>query len=381
MAFDFRNIIGKIKDQFKPKTYFNVDTGEVIKRRIYNKLDEKEKSTYIPTVKFDDIKPKLPKEEIKQTSHNKTRIPNTFNTTSNTSIETKGTRVPFSRYISNREEREEERRIRKLRKVELKQREREERQRARKEQAEKTRLAREQKQFEDRNKSRQQKEQERWYKRKEKEQTKADIKRQKAIDKQKQKAQKRWEEEQEKWKKRKEKEAQKEIEKAKTEPKKKGRPKGSKNKPKEKTYEDVKPEAPPKKITKDIEKRSAETTTIGDIDTLKKRLLDLQRKEYPLLDLSNLGEYLYNMVENNEAYYEQEDGTNTYDDYLIQNMEDIDEAIKSVEYYGSTQEEIGGFITHLTNKLNMGALSISEAEDVASIIEQGFLVNGEFNSF
>lgn len=377
MAFDFRNIIGKIKDQFKPKTYFNVDTGEVIKRRIYNKLDEKEKSTYIPSIKFEEIKPKLPKVEAQEPAHNKTIISKKPIVKTNNSNDTTGTRVPFSRYISNREER----RFRKLRKVELKQREREERQRARKEQAEKTRLAREQKQFEDRNKSRQQKEQERWYKRKEKEQTKADIKRQKAIDKQKQKAQKRWEEEQEKWKKRKEKEAQKEIEKAKTEPKKKGRPKGSKNKPKEKTYEDVKPEAPPKKITKDIEKRSAETTTIGDIDTLKKRLLDLQRKEYPLLDLSNLGEYLYNMVENNEAYYEQEDGTNTYDDYLIQNMEDIDEAIKSVEYYGSTQEEIGGFITHLTNKLNMGALSISEAEDVASIIEQGFLVNGEFNSF
>lgn len=110
-------------------------------------------------------------------------------------------------------------------------------------------------------------------------------------------------------------------------------------------------------------------------------MLDLQRKEYPLLDLSDLGQYLYNMVENNETYYEQEDGSNPYDNYLIENMEDIDEAIKSVEYYGSTQEEIGGFITHLTNKLNMGALSISEAEDVASIIEQGFLINGEFNSF
>lgn len=370
MAFDFRNIIGKIKDQFKPKTYFNIDTGEVIKKRIYNQLDEKEKSSYIPSVKFDDIKSKLPTVEIQEPSHSKTIIPHKSFVKTNISNETNSTRVPLSQHINITEKDNKIKSKNKHRSINYEQREL-------------NKLTKKQKENEEKNKRKLDKELERIKKNKLKEEIKLQNKRQKAIDREKRKAQKRWEEEQEKWEKRKEKQRERELKKEQEikEPKKKGRPKGSKNKPKEKTFDNVKPEKPPKKITKDIEQRSAEAPLIGDIETLKQRLLELTRKEYPLIDLSSLGQYLHDMVENNEAYYEQDDGSNPYDDYLIINMEDIDEAIKSVEYYGSTQEEIGGFITHLTNKLNMGALSISEAEDVASIIEQGFLVNGEFNSF
>ena len=54
MAFSFDNLFNKIKQQFRPKTYINTDTGEVIKKRIYKTLEETEKSSYIPTDKFEE---------------------------------------------------------------------------------------------------------------------------------------------------------------------------------------------------------------------------------------------------------------------------------------------------------------------------------------
>lgn len=47
MAFSFDNIVNRIKQQFKPKTFFNVETGEIIKSKEYKKLDEEQKKSYI----------------------------------------------------------------------------------------------------------------------------------------------------------------------------------------------------------------------------------------------------------------------------------------------------------------------------------------------
>lgn len=47
MAFSFDNIVNRIKQQFKPKTFFNVETGEIIKSKEYKKLNEEQKKSYI----------------------------------------------------------------------------------------------------------------------------------------------------------------------------------------------------------------------------------------------------------------------------------------------------------------------------------------------
>lgn len=57
MAFSFDNIVNRIKQQFKPKTFFNVETGEIIKSKEYKKLDEEQKKLYIKETA-------LPKEQV-----------------------------------------------------------------------------------------------------------------------------------------------------------------------------------------------------------------------------------------------------------------------------------------------------------------------------
>ena len=250
MAFSFKNIINKIKEQFKPPSYFNVDTGEIIKKRIYKQLDEREKSSYIPSVKFDEItkQPKITKPEIKEPSKQKP-------------VQPKQTKPAI-----------------------------------------------------------------------EKEETIKSIKIKKN---------------------------------------KKGRKKGSKNKPKEKTYEDVKPPKPPKEIEKHIEtQREDLIPTISSVDELKARLQEIERKIHPVMDLSSTREFFLSIVEENETYYEEENA-NPYIDYLIQNSEQIAEAIYSVEYLGSTQEDVQGYISSLAYLLNMGALTPMQAEQLADITESG----------
>lgn len=333
MAFSFDNLINKIKQQFKPKTYLNVDTGEVIKKRIYKTLEETEKSSYIPTDKFEETTGRLPQTTAETFEPNKPRI--SVPSSTEYGETTKGFTIPKSSTYYDRQERERERQERKIHKADLKQREREERNRKRKEQKEKNRIEREQREFDKRNKSKWERENKRWKERKEKERIKQDEreakKRQRAIDKADRERKKKYEKAVEKWEK------------------------------KQKTYEDVKPPAPPKDITKELEtKLKEEPVSIYSIDKLKQELNSLERKNFPMLDLSGTRSFLLGIVEEMENYYE---GTDTYVNYLMENEEDIAELIQVIEY-DSQQEEVELAITNLATLLNMGILSDFQQDDL-----------------
>jgi hypothetical protein len=334
MAFSFDNIINKIKQQFKPKTYINTDTGEVIKKRIYKQLSEEEKQVYISAPKFDEVSQRIP------TPTNQIKSPTKHNVSFNNQTQdyTASTNTP--RLASNqdyydKQEREQERQERKIRKAELTQREREERRRKRKEILEKNRIEREQREFDKRNKSKWERENKRWKERKEKESIKQEEreakKRQRAIDKADRERKKKYEKAVEKWEK------------------------------KQKTYEDVKPPAPPKNITKELEtKLKEEPVAIYSIDKLKQELNALERKNFPMIDLSGTRSFLLGIVEDMENYYED---TDTYVNYLMENEEDIAELIQVIEY-DSQQEEVEIAITNLATLLNMGILSDFQQDDL-----------------
>ena len=333
MTFSFDNLINKIKQQFKPKTYLNVDTGEVIKKKIYKTLEETEKSSYIPTDKFEETTGRLPQTKAETFEPSKPRI-SVPKATDDGGI-TNGFTIPKSSTYYDRQERERERQEHKIHKVELKQREREERNRKRKEQKEKNRIEREQREFDKRNKSKWERENKRWKERKEKESIKQEEreakKRQRAIDKADRERKKKYEKAVEKWEK------------------------------KQKTYEDVKPPAPPKNITKELEtKLKEEPVAIYSIDKLKQELNALERKNFPMIDLSGTRSFLLGIVEEIENYYED---TDTYVNYLMENEEDIAELIQVIEY-DSEQEEVELAITSLATLLNMGILSDFQQDDL-----------------
>ena len=138
--------------------------------------------------------------------------------------------------------------------------------------------------------------------------------------------------------------------------------KGSKNKTK-----DYMPPAPPKNLLPNLDINAETLPVINTVDELKKQLLELENKANPNINLSSIGQELYNIVEENEAYNEQEDGTNPYIDYLNENMEEISSLISSIEHYYYLHDDVPltGQITTLANILNMGALSILQAEQLA----------------
>lgn len=334
MAFSFDNLINKIKQQFKPTTYLNVDTGEVIKKRIYKTLDETEKSSYIPTDKFEETTGRLPQTKVEVFEPSKPRISTPKST--QVSGTTKGFTIPKSSTYYDRQERDRERQERKIHKAELKQREREERNTKRKEQKEKNRIEREQREFEKRNKSKWERENQRWKERKEKERIKQEEreakKRQRAIDKADRERKKKYEKAVEKWEK------------------------------KHKTYEDVKPPAPPTDITKKLETNMEKPLPIIDsIEALKRELTELERKVYPIYDLSSTRSYLLGIVEEMEAYYE---GTSDYANYLKDNEEEIADKLWIIQYESKDQEKIDTAITQLATLLNMGTLSPLQQDDL-----------------
>lgn len=303
MAFSFRNIIEKIKEQFTPQTFINIDTGEVIKKRQYKELSEEEKEIYISKTKLPTGRTKA--EEI--VSQTKTRGSIEEIHSSSPTLEqedySNGVRYP-------------------------------------------------------KNKS---------YQR-----TKS------STDKKPRKT-----------KEKKEKQSQESTKKPKDKTKEK-QPQESTKKPKDKTKQqkkdtskkskDYTPPKPPKNVTKELEQRmELPPPTIDTVEVLKTRLANLERKNEPMFDLSSVGANLLSIVENNEAYYEQEDGKNPYIDYLLQNMEQISDLINKIEYFGSgdnnnnwVQQEIAGYITTLANVLNNGALSLVEAEQLADSIENSW---------
>ena len=287
MAFSFRNIIDRIKEQFTPQTFINIDTGEVIKKRQYKELSEEQKEIYISKTKLPTGKTKA--EEIVSQSKPSTRTEEVHGRTPAMEQEDYSTGVRYPKFkTKQRKKRGKDKNPRKPREKKEKQ------------------------------------------------------------------------------------------------------PQESTKKPKDKTKEqkkdttkkskDYNPPKPPKNVTKELEQRmELPPPTIDTVEALKNRLANLERKNEPLFDLSSVGAELLSLVENNETYYEQENGSNPYIDYLLQNMEQISDLINKIEYFGSgdnnntwLQQEIGGFITTLANVLNNGALSLMEAEQLADSIENSW---------
>ena len=147
-------------------------------------------------------------------------------------------------------------------------------------------------------------------------------------------------------------------------PKEKELPKGVKifkRKPPKK-YKDIKPPAPPKKVTKDLEERMLESlSTFDSIESLKRRIQEIERKNPPIFDLTTEKNILLNIIEDNENISE------SYQDYLLKNEEEISTLINQIEYHGSTQEQIQGYITNLYFLLNQGVLSPSDEETLSYI--------------
>lgn len=261
MAFSFDNIVNRIKQQFKPKTFFNVETGEIIKSKEYKKLDEEQKKLYIKETA-------LPREQVS------TPIIDT------NGYKPKGTEEVKSSRVESTEEDLTSGRIYRP-KV---------RQRKPRGKDKKPRKKRESK--------------------------------------------------------------SKEAKENKTKP---NKPKTKTSENKKKTYKDVKPPAPPKDITKEFEKNMEQPLPIIDnIQALKTEIVNLERKTYPVYDLSGTRSYLLGIVEDMEAYYE---GTSDYSNYLKENEDEIAELLWEIQYESKDQEKIDTAITQLATLLNMGTLS------------------------
>ena len=135
------------------------------------------------------------------------------------------------------------------------------------------------------------------------------------------------------------------------------------------TPKSVLPKKPPTKVVKDLEKRMSQPTiTVNNIDELKKRLEELERKAYPFFDVEAPKAMLLSIVENAEAYYENE--IETYYQYLTENEETIAGLITDIEYRASTQDEFNNAVTNLATILNMQPLSTYESEELAETLER-----------
>ena len=135
------------------------------------------------------------------------------------------------------------------------------------------------------------------------------------------------------------------------------------------TTKSIMPSKPPAKVVKDLEKRMSQPTiTVNNIDELKKRLEELERKAYPFFDVEAPKAMLLSIVENAEAYYENE--IETYYQYLTENEETIAGLITDIEYRASTQDEFNNAVTNLATILNMQPLSTYESEELAETLER-----------
>lgn len=251
MAFSFSNIVNKIKQQFTPKTFFNVETGEIIKSKEYKKLSEEDKKLFISESKLPTGKATEPTLE---TSGSKTKASEEVHRKTPSIEDMSSPRVSiFKRPKKHRG---------------------------------------------------------------------GDGR------KKKEKAQARIEQKEKK---------QKKIEKKKA-----------------KTYKEIAPPKPPKKIVRELETKLKETPQLIDsIEMLRRQLLDLERKAYPMFDLSMAKGYLTSILDENEAYYE---GTSTYVNYILEHEEEISMLLTNIEY-DSTQQKVDTAVTELASLLNMGTLS------------------------
>ena len=141
-----------------------------------------------------------------------------------------------------------------------------------------------------------------------------------------------------------------------------------------KQKEDKPPKAP-RKIEKQVAKNMQEEPPVIDsIEALKKRLSELHRKSAPFFDLTSHREYLIQIVEDTELSTEDE---TIYYEYLKEHEGEIAELINQIEWRASKQEEIEARVTQLATLLNMGSLSMLQAERLGEVLESWSYTNGE----
>ena len=142
--------------------------------------------------------------------------------------------------------------------------------------------------------------------------------------------------------------------------------------PAEQRKQEVKQEATIK--AKETRKRKKTSTpnvptyypTISIIDTVRDRILELTREAKPPIPIENRKNELLAIFEDNVTLYD--DNIEYYEHYLKEHESEIADLLKTISY-DSDVKEVSTSFASLGRLLNMGPLSISQAENLSMMAE------------
>ena len=142
--------------------------------------------------------------------------------------------------------------------------------------------------------------------------------------------------------------------------------------PAEQRKQEVKKEAVRK--AKETRKRKKTSTpnvptyypTISIIDTVRDRILELTREAKPPIPIENRKNELLAIFEDNVTLYD--DNIEYYEHYLKEHESEIADLLKTISY-DSDVKEVSTSFASLGRLLNMGPLSISQAENLSMMAE------------
>ena len=106
--------------------------------------------------------------------------------------------------------------------------------------------------------------------------------------------------------------------------------------------------------------------TISIIDTVRDRILELTREAKPPIPIENRKNELLAIFEDNVTLYD--DNIEYYEHYLKEHESEIADLLKTISY-DSDVKEVSTSFASLGRLLNMGPLSMSQAENLSMMAE------------
>lgn len=108
--------------------------------------------------------------------------------------------------------------------------------------------------------------------------------------------------------------------------------------------------------------------TISIIDTIRDRIIELQREQKPPIEISFRKNEVLNIFDDTVTYYEMQENISEYEDYLKKNESEIADLLNVISYDSNTEKVNASFVS-LGRLLNVTSLSMEQAENLSAMAE------------
>lgn len=122
-----------------------------------------------------------------------------------------------------------------------------------------------------------------------------------------------------------------------------------------------------KRIKFDI-RRPKYYPTISIIDTIRNRIIDLQREAKPPIGISTRKNEVLNIFDDTVTLYEMNENISEYEEYLKKNESEIADLLNVISY-DSNSEKVNASFVSLGRLLNVTSLSMEQAENLSAMAE------------